>query len=409
VAKPMLDAKGAGRGNRLISIDSYRNTTAKFATDVVTVQGDSCLALLAALAARLEVKPMVSLANELGAEKLAQLHGVEAGLSDGIADAVKGAKSPAFVISPSAGGSAYWREIAAMCGLIATSAGGSLLPLTVYGNARGAHATAARLGLGGVEDLVGALSRGDFKVLLVLGADLAASLPDEKLCTALNGLEYLAVGSPLPNETAAMADITLPSAFWFEEDGTVFSVDGAQHASPAVAAPPKGALTNREFFLNLASALGTPIEDNVTAPGSLDDAPGQSADELVKSAGAALNEMGGSREIDGELLFGISDCTHFWDGSLTRQAKWPALTKRQPVLVISEESGKRRGLRTDQKVKVSTDYGSIEVPVEIRGEVKGKTALISSHFAACRKLFGWASRNGGVATGPVAASVTPAD
>jgi anaerobic selenocysteine-containing dehydrogenase len=265
-----------------------------------------------------------------------------------------------------------------------------------------------KLGLAGASDLVDDLMGGRIKGLLCAGTDLAACIPDQKILAALRKLEWLSLAAPLPCETSEHADITLPGAFWFEENGTVFSLSGKRTAAPAVVAPPRGALTNSALFRGLAETLDVAFDDRVVVAESLNDAPKVPVDKIVDGIRSALAAMPGVSQSDQFALLGVNDCTHFWDGSATRKARWPSHVSSEPALVVSVEAGKDLGLRSDQNLKVATAYSSVQLPAEISEHVSGRTALVSTHFAECRRLFGWASRNGGLATGPVAASVVRA-
>jgi assimilatory nitrate reductase catalytic subunit len=98
---------------------------------------------------------------------------------------------------------------------------------------------------------------GGVRVLLVLASNIAVSAPhSNRVIDRLRALDLLVVSEIFLSETAALADVVLPSAQWAEEEGTMTNLEGRvirrRHALP----PPPDVRTDLEMLCELANRLG---------------------------------------------------------------------------------------------------------------------------------------------------------
>ncbi|MCF6742855.1 hypothetical protein E9529_00925 [Blastococcus sp. KM273128] len=98
---------------------------------------------------------------------------------------------------------------------------------------------------------------GGVRTLLVLASNVAVSAPDaRRVLSRLRELDFLAVSDFFLSETAALADVVLPSAMWAEEEGTMTNLEGRViHRRRAVPAPP-GVRDDLQLLAELAGRLG---------------------------------------------------------------------------------------------------------------------------------------------------------
>jgi assimilatory nitrate reductase catalytic subunit len=98
---------------------------------------------------------------------------------------------------------------------------------------------------------------GAVRALLVMGSNPVVSAPDALRVEArLRRLDLLVVADFFLSETAALADVVLPSAQWSEEEGTITNLEGrVLHRRPATARPP-GVRGDLEILCALAARLG---------------------------------------------------------------------------------------------------------------------------------------------------------
>jgi assimilatory nitrate reductase catalytic subunit len=99
---------------------------------------------------------------------------------------------------------------------------------------------------------------GGVRTLLVLASNVAVSAPDaRRVVRRLRDLDFLAVSDFFLSETAALADVVLPSAMWAEEEGTMTNLEGrVVRRRRAVAAPPE-VRDDLALLAELAGRLGT--------------------------------------------------------------------------------------------------------------------------------------------------------
>jgi assimilatory nitrate reductase catalytic subunit len=94
------------------------------------------------------------------------------------------------------------------------------------------------------------------KALLVFGANPVVSAPRAgRVARRLAGLDLLVVADFVLSETAAMADVVLPTAQWAEEDGTMTNLEGRVLRRRAVRRPPPGVRTDLDILADLAGRL----------------------------------------------------------------------------------------------------------------------------------------------------------
>jgi len=97
------------------------------------------------------------------------------------------------------------------------------------------------------------------RALLVMGSNVAVSAPNvRRVRDRLAALDFLAVSDLVLSETAALADVVLPTAQWAEEGGTMTNLEGRVLLRSQAVAPPPGVRTDLEVIAALAARLGAP-------------------------------------------------------------------------------------------------------------------------------------------------------
>jgi assimilatory nitrate reductase catalytic subunit len=99
---------------------------------------------------------------------------------------------------------------------------------------------------------------GGVRVLLVLASNIAVSAPDSnRVLNRLRALDLLVVSDIFLSETAALADVVLPTTQWAEEEGTMTNLEGRVIRRRRALAPPPGVRTDLEVLVELAERLGS--------------------------------------------------------------------------------------------------------------------------------------------------------
>jgi len=98
---------------------------------------------------------------------------------------------------------------------------------------------------------------GGVRVLLVLASNIAVSAPHaNRVLNRLRALDLLVVSDIFLSETAALADVVLPTAQWAEEEGTMTNLEGRVIRRRQALDPPPDVRTDLRFLADLADRLG---------------------------------------------------------------------------------------------------------------------------------------------------------
>jgi assimilatory nitrate reductase catalytic subunit len=98
---------------------------------------------------------------------------------------------------------------------------------------------------------------GGVRVLLVLASNIAVSAPHtNRVLDRLRALDLLVVSDIFLSETAALADVVLPTAQWAEEEGTMTNLEGRVIRRRPARTPPREVRTDLEVLAELANRLG---------------------------------------------------------------------------------------------------------------------------------------------------------
>ncbi len=95
------------------------------------------------------------------------------------------------------------------------------------------------------------------RALLVMGSNVVVSAPNViNVAERLQSLDFLVVSDFFLSETAALADVVLPSAQWAEEEGTMTNLEGRVIRRRRAFAPPAGVQDDVTTICKLAWLLG---------------------------------------------------------------------------------------------------------------------------------------------------------
>ncbi|GFJ81045.1 hypothetical protein Phou_052250 [Phytohabitans houttuyneae] len=98
---------------------------------------------------------------------------------------------------------------------------------------------------------------GGVHALLVFASNIIVSAPDRnRVRERLAALDFLAVSDIFLSDTAALADVVLPTAQWAEEEGTMTNLEGRVIRRRRAKPPPDGVLDDLSTLAALAGRLG---------------------------------------------------------------------------------------------------------------------------------------------------------
>src|SRR5687768_671154 len=264
------------------------------------------------------------------------------------------------------------------------------------------------------------------RALLVIGSNPIVSAPNAThVSRRLERLDFLAVTDFFLSETAAIADVVLPSAQWAEEDGTITNLEGRVIRRRRALDPPGQARTDIEMLCSLARALGKSSmfafesardvfeelreatrggpadysgisyerldrEDGVFWPCPSEEHPG--TPRLFEQTFLTANgrarfhaiEYSGPAELPDErfplYLTTGRVLAHYQSGTQTRRVTSLMEAAPRPVAEIHPHVAKRHGLTDGGAVRVRTRRGSAIFTTRITADIRTDTVFVPFHW-----------------------------
>lgn len=267
-------------------------------------------------------------------------------------------------------------------------------------------------------------TEGGVRALWVVASNVVVSAPRAAHVTErIRALDFLVVSDFFLSETAALADVVLPSTQWAEESGTMTNLEGRVILRRAALPPPPGVFSDLWVMRELAARLGRP---------PLSDIPSEIFDELRRaSAGGKADYAGISYERIAEeqgvfwpcpserhpgtpRLFEVDFRTrdrlghfhevehqgpaetpdedypyylttgrllrHYQSGTQTRHV--PALSEAEPEAVVEmhDALASRIGVKTGDLVRLRTRRGSAVMRVRAGRSIRSDTVFAPFHY-----------------------------
>ena len=263
--------------------------------------------------------------------------------------------------------------------------------------------------------------------LLVFGSNPVISAPNARhVARRLASLDTLVVSDLVLSETAAVADVVLPTAQWAEESGTTTNLEGRVLLRRKALDPPLGVRTDLEVLHALSALLGVPT-------GFPSDAR-EVFDELGRASAGGIADYAGishARLADGERLHWPCPSNNhpgtprlFLDGFATADGRarfvaveppeeaepvsegFPLLlttgrvamqyqsgaqTRRIAALPgdafveLHEELAARMGIADGERVKVSTVRGEAWLAARVTDAIRPDTVFVPFHWAGKKR------------------------
>jgi assimilatory nitrate reductase catalytic subunit len=271
------------------------------------------------------------------------------------------------------------------------------------------------------------------RAMLVMGSNIAVSAPRAKhVRRRLDALDFLVVCDFVMSETAALADVVLPSAQWAEEDGTMTNLEGRVLLRRRAVSPPEGVRTDLEILAGLADRLGARSRISADPAAVFDELARASAGGLADYSGVTLDRLAAGEALhwpcpdtgsatphpgtprlfgdrfataEGLARFTVAEhrppvedvdadyplylttgrvLQHYQSGAQTRRV--PALVKASPgpFVEVHPDVAVRLGLGGEATVDVVTRRGRVSVPVRVSDAIRRDTVFMPFHWGGDR-------------------------
>jgi assimilatory nitrate reductase catalytic subunit len=265
--------------------------------------------------------------------------------------------------------------------------------------------------------------------LLVFGSNPVVSAPRaRRVERRLAELDLLVVADFVLSETAALADVVLPSAQWAEEDGTMTNLEGRVLRRRALRPPPDGVRTDLEILTALTDRLGGPAHPigpaatfdelrEASAGGPADYAgidwdrvdaepgvywpcpsPGHPgtprlfADHFATADGrgrfVAVEHQAPPETPDAAYPFWLTTgrvLAQYQSGAQTRLIE--PLNRAAPsgFVELHPEAAARLSIVDSEMVRVATRRGCVEVPARVLDSIRPDTLFVPFHWAGAAR------------------------
>ena len=262
--------------------------------------------------------------------------------------------------------------------------------------------------------------------LLLLGSNPVVSAPDARtVARRLAALDCLVVADLVLSETAALADVVLPTAQWAEETGTTTNLEGRVLLRRRALTPPPGVRTDLHVLAGLAGRLGTTTgfptapEDvfnelrRASAGGRADyagvsyarleagealhwpcpDAASPGTPRLFLDAFAtpdgrarfvAVDQPAQGEPVDGRYPLRLTTgrvAMHYQSGAQTRRIAALQQAAPRAYVELHPHLADRLGVTDGERVKVSTRRGQAYLDARVSLAVREDTVFVPFHWA----------------------------
>jgi assimilatory nitrate reductase catalytic subunit len=275
-------------------------------------------------------------------------------------------------------------------------------------------------------DMVRLMAEGRIKSCLVMCSNLMVSLPDNAVVQrALDNLDPLVVVDFFMSETAERADVVLPSAIWCEDEGTTTNLEGRVVKINQATEPPGEARRDWEIAGDLARRLGRgqffPFRSSreiwnelrVATKGGVADYSGITYEKIDAQDGVFwpcpdddsegtprlfterfAHPDGRARMIPvtyrpaaetpgGDFPFSLTTgrvVYHYLSGNQTRRLGFLNAQAPEPWVEIHPAAAQRLGIASDDRVRVRTPRGAMEVRALVTPTIRPDTLFIPFHY-----------------------------
>src|SRR6185437_4925800 len=275
-------------------------------------------------------------------------------------------------------------------------------------------------------EMVKLMASGEIKSCLVICSNLMVSLPDNAVVArALDNLDPLVVIDFFLSETAERADVVFPGSVWCEDEETTTNLEGRVIKSNQAVDPPGEARRDWQIVCELARRMGRgqyfefqstrEIFDELrrASKGGVSDYSGISWEKIDRQSGVfwpckSEEDPGEPRLFaerfahkDGRARFHAIAYTppaeepsdafplrlttgrvvyHYLSGNQTRRIGFLNSQAPEPWVEIHPNTAKQFGVAHEDRVRVRTPRGSMELKAVVAPTIRPDTIFIPFHY-----------------------------
>jgi len=248
-------------------------------------------------------------------------------------------------------------------------------------------------------DILDRCRKGEIKALYVVGENPLETLPASfDVKGALEKLDLLICQDPFLTETAKLAHVVFPASTFAEKDGTVTNQEGkVQYLRPALNSLGESTL-DWHIMVGMANILGSPMEFETTQdiqqeirkilPGyyNLGKAPKVESNPSRYLSNGYAKDVGTRYSMNGkgkpQRPFGLRMIQLIYhSGKLSTQASGLIeISPNKKHLSMGTEDLKNLGLASGERIRLTSDQGTLEMTVAEDTSLMPGTCTVPEHF-----------------------------
>ena len=403
IAERVRDMQQAGRGNKLVCVDTALGRTARTADEAIFVHPSKLAALLCAAAIEMRRKGVKQALNDTTPGSICEEVGLSMDDVHAVANAIQDAESPAVIVSNSTGRYACAGAAIRAIREMSSAAKTSFYALTSSPNTAAVRALGEESGYVTQAELLESVTNGDMKALVVIGADLANMFPRAVIKELSDQLDVLAwAGSMRSRLMERVADITLPVALAWEEPGSVVLPGGEIGKTQAWMDRARGVPTAEELLSTLVerAEVGNIDVDNAEVVHDLSEAD-VPIEEEVSDAVLDVAEA----DDDEAVLVGRPEPYAYTGGISLMDASWQLRTSAEEMAVLSPAAAEAVGVEEEQIVTLSGST-DMALPSVVRKGSDASVAAVAGHRNDVRGLLDWRIEDGRIVIDPAVVKIS---
>lgn len=280
------------------------------------------------------------------------------------------------------------------------------------------------------EMLSGIGTPGGVRALWVMASNIVVSAPHAlHVAEKMKELDFLLVSDIFLSETAALADVVLPTTQWAEESGTMTNLEGRVILRQAAVTPPDEVRSDLDVMTDLAKRLGVSgfsgdskeVFEELTraSQGGKADYRGISYERITAEDGVfwpcpsprypaterlftedfptpdrrahfhAVEHRGAAELPDDEFPYYLStgrSLRHYQSGTQTRRVTQLAESEPEPVVRLHPTLGSRVGILSGDKVRLKTRRGEVVMTAHLDSGIRPDTVFAPFHWGGAANI-----------------------
>ncbi|OBG20598.1 molybdopterin oxidoreductase family protein [Mycobacterium sp. 852002-51057_SCH5723018] len=274
------------------------------------------------------------------------------------------------------------------------------------------------------EMLGGIGTAGGVRALWVMASNIVVSAPNSlHIVDKIKELDFLVVSDIFLSETAALADVVLPSTQWAEESGTMTNLEGRVVLRQAAVTPPREVRSDLDVMADLAKRLGVhgfsadsqEVFEELTraSQGGRADYRGISYERIAAGDGVfwpcpsplypdtprlfvedfptpdrrahfhPVEQLGAPEVPDDEFPYYLTTgrlLRHYQSGTQTRRVATLAEAEPEPVVELHPTLAQRLGVGTGDAVRLTTRRGAVVMTARTNSGIRPDTVFAPFHW-----------------------------